>query len=137
MGDQIVFPARAPRHDDNGVQSLVQARVSDAFLPIILTAPHGGKEATGDQVSYLEARPEFEKNIRIVADVGTAQLLEAIDAQLLLKTGHACFSVVARFHRKFIDANRDFRDPEAIAFVPVSGSPLLLPSPLVTCSLFL
>jgi N-formylglutamate amidohydrolase len=84
-------------------------------LPIVVTAPHGGRDA----VPRIEPRADragvgayrawggFQRG----ADLNTDRLAEAIAAHLAVLTGGEPYLVVARFHRKYIDANR----PPALA----------------------
>ena len=72
-------------------------------LPIILTAPHGGKnevpgvpERVGKGVDRFVAKTDAE----------TAQLTEALADSIEKQTGQRPYVVIARFHRKYIDANR-------------------------------
>jgi len=71
-------------------------------LPLILTAPHGGLE---DVPGCSERSPA---GIRFVnrPDVDTDRLTRAIADELKRLTGKAPYLVIARFHRKYIDANR-------------------------------
>ncbi|CAN0173086.1 unnamed protein product [Scytosiphon promiscuus] len=125
--------------DDLGVTSLVQSRTFGAKLPVILCAPHGGNAVDGDQSETLLERPPVSpsrrsggggRSISLVADVGTSQLLEEIDQKLARKccvnagifvtATDAPAAVVARFHRKYVDANRSQGDDEAVAVHPSS-----------------
>lgn len=116
--------------DDQGISSLVQARHVSATLPVLLCAPHGGNAVDGDQAETLLERSlltdgtgvDGEESSRgggsvsLVADVGTLQLLEEIDRRLTRKFSgseegfatavEAAGAVAARFHRKYVDANR-------------------------------
>lgn len=133
--------------DDHGVASLVQARTKSATLPVVLCAPHGGNAADGDQSETLLERPVIRPptkdgdndgsginsrapTVSLIADIGTAQLLEEIDRRLARKYssggddgGFATAmdkpaAVVARFHRKYVDANRPLADENAVATHP-------------------
>ena len=77
--------------------------VTAGGLPIILTAPHGGgaaipgvPERKGDGVTRFNPR----------ADTNTDILTEKLADALEQKLGKRPYVVIARFHRKFIDANR-------------------------------
>ena len=85
-------------------------------LPIILTAPHGGgaaipgvPERKGDGVTRFN--PKADTN----TDILTEKLADALEQKL----GKRPYVVIARFHRKYIDANRRpedaFESPEAKA----------------------
>lgn len=123
--------------DDHGVASLVQSRITSATLPVILCAPHGGNAVDGDQSETLRERPPVSpsthscgggRSVSLVADVGTSQLLEEIDRRLSRKccgdasgfatVTDAAAAVVARFHRKYVDANRSLGDEQAVAVHP-------------------
>lgn len=88
--------------------------VSAGALPIILTAPHGGRAA----VPELAPRrgigvPQFT----VERDSNTAELAEALAAKITSRLGLQPFLVIARFERKYVDANRAeaaaFESPEA------------------------
>lgn len=117
------------RWDDQGTSSLVQARHASATLPILLCAPHGGNAVDGDQAETLLERSllNHRAGVSLIADVGTSQLLEEIDRRLTRKCSagedgfatavEAAGAVVARFHRKYVDANRTL-EGETIAVHP-------------------
>lgn len=131
--------------DDHGITTLVQARHISATLPVVLCAPHGGNAVDGDQSETLLERPaagpptsaagggESSRaggaGVSLVADVGTLQLLEEIDLRLTQKfsSGEGGFAravdapavVVARFHRKYVDANRSLDESSAVAVHPL------------------
>ena len=72
-------------------------------LPIILSAPHGGRQ----QIPGVPAR----RGIGVVQftaerDSNTDELAEQIAGQLVQKLGSRPFLIVARFERKYVDANR-------------------------------
>lgn len=81
--------------------------IESGELPILLTAPHGGRDAIpnvsermGDGVDRFN--PKSDTN----TDILTERLAEAIEK----KMGKRPFVVIARFHRKYADANRRGRD---------------------------
>lgn len=130
--------------DDHGVTTLVQARHISATLPVVLCAPHGGNAVDGDQSETLLVRPSIPPTnntagggessratrggaVSLIADVGTLQLVEEIDRRLTRKffSGEGFATavdapavVVARFHRKYVDANRPLEDTSAVAVHP-------------------
>lgn len=136
--------------DDQGVTSLVQTRIESAALPVVLCAPHGGNAVDGDQSETLLERPVVSPppkdgenggssgktsrspTVSLVADIGTAQLLEEIDRRIIRKYSSggdndagfataavdAPAAVVARFHRKYVDANRSLENECAVATHP-------------------
>jgi len=73
-------------------------------LPIILAAPHGGREpipgvAPRRGIGVAQFAAERDSN--------TAELAEAVALKLGERLGATPFLVIARFERKFIDANRE------------------------------
>ena len=77
--------------------------VSAGLLPIILAAPHGGR----DPIPGLALRrgvgvPQFTTE----RDHNTAELAELVADKINDKMGARPFVVIARFERKYIDANR-------------------------------
>jgi len=91
---------------------LVLGRRGD--LPIILTAPHGGREG----IPGVEPRRAVDRSskkwggVHTGGDPETDRLAEGIAAELRALTGREPYLVVARFLRKYIDANR----PPDLAF---------------------
>lgn len=78
-------------------------------LPIILSAPHGGRDAIagvserqGDGVDLFKTR----------SDSNTDQLTTKAADALEKRLGKRPYTVIARFHRKYVDANR----PERLAY---------------------
>jgi len=95
---------------------LVQTQVGT--LPIILSAPHGGTKDVPDVPARKGLGLEKGgKGFYAGRDVGTEELTNAV-AQAIEKAMSAKpYFVVARFHRKYIDANRPpdiaYEDPRA------------------------
>lgn len=81
--------------------SLVTTKAGD--LPIILSAPHGGREAIA---GVPERRGQGVKLFNPESDSGTDRLTLALADAIEKKTGKRPFLVIARFHRKYVDANR-------------------------------
>jgi len=72
-------------------------------LPIILSAPHGGRESiSGIPVREGRGVSQFTTE----RDSNTAELAEQIAATLASQMDARPFLIVARFERKYIDANR-------------------------------
>ena len=72
-------------------------------LPVILVAPHGGREAIpGIGIRQGNGVPQFKTR----RDHNTAELAAAIAVRLDEISGAKPFLVIARFDRKYIDANR-------------------------------
>jgi N-formylglutamate amidohydrolase len=83
------------------VESLLTVR--PGMLPIILSAPHGGRAP----IPGISARrglgvPQFTTE----RDSNTDELAEKIAMKMEEKLGARPFLVIARFERKYIDANR-------------------------------
>lgn len=77
-------------------QNLVVA--TKGTMPLILTVPHDG----GEFIGMLQAR---KKGVT-VRDTGTKELAEQVAAILETRTGKRPYLVIAKFSRKFLDANR-------------------------------
>jgi N-formylglutamate amidohydrolase len=97
-----------PQAADVGPVDLVLVR--QGTLPIILTAPHGGRDAIPgieprkdrQQVGAYRQWGGFNKG----GDLETDVLAEAIAAEIVKLTGEEPYLVVAKFQRKYVDANR-------------------------------
>jgi N-formylglutamate amidohydrolase len=88
--------AAAPKADDF-------VRVQKGTLPIIVSAPHGGRTKVPD---VPERKGEGVKQFVTVLDGNTAELAEALASEVEKQLGGKVWLVVARFERKYIDANR-------------------------------
>ena len=73
-------------------------------LPVILSAPHGGREPIP---GIAPRRGVGVAQFTIERDSNTAELAETVADSLRERFGVSPFLVVARFERKFVDANRD------------------------------
>jgi N-formylglutamate amidohydrolase len=72
-------------------------------LPLVLVAPHGGREA----IPRIAIRHgNGVRQFKTGRDHNTAELAEAIALKLGQMSGAKPFLVIARFDRKYIDANR-------------------------------
>jgi N-formylglutamate amidohydrolase len=72
-------------------------------VPIIVSAPHGGRKAIpGVPPRKGKGVPKFKTD----PDTNTAELAEAVAAQLERRLGGKPFVVIAHFARKYLDANR-------------------------------
>lgn len=82
-------------------------------LPIILTAPHGGRGGIpGTPARVGKGAFRFNPKSDFNTDVVTEKLADALERKL----GRRPYVVIARFHRKFVDANRQAKDAyEAVA----------------------
>jgi N-formylglutamate amidohydrolase len=86
------------------------------MLPIILSAPHGGRESIpGVPVRRGIGVPQFTTE----RDSNTAELAEAIGRALGDRLDAKPFVIVARFERKYVDANR----PHAAAYESAAAKP--------------
>ena len=86
------------------------------MLPIILAAPHGGRQAIpGSAVRRGTGVPQFTTE----RDNNTAELAELVAARISARFAAKPFLVVARFERKYIDANRS----EAAAYESAAAKP--------------
>lgn len=75
---------------------------SQGTLPLILTVPHDGVES-------LDLVPVRTKGT-VARDAGTRELTERIAAHLEKRIGQRPYIVIARFSRKYLDANRTEQD---------------------------
>jgi N-formylglutamate amidohydrolase len=85
-------------------------------LPIVLAAPHGGREPLADvPVRRGIGVPHFT----VRRDSNTAEIAHALAGKLQQRMGAKPFLVIARFERKFVDANR----PECAAYEGANAKP--------------
>jgi N-formylglutamate amidohydrolase len=94
-------------HADALAQGAMEAErlltLSTGSLPLVLVAPHGGREAIpGIDIRQGKGVPQFKTG----RDHNTAELAAAIAKRLGEISGAKPFLVIARFDRKYIDANR-------------------------------
>jgi hypothetical protein len=94
-------------HADALAQSAIEAErlltISTGSLPLVLVAPHGGRKAIpGIGIRQGNGVPQFKTR----RDHNTAELAAAIAVRLDEISGAKPFLVIARFDRKYIDANR-------------------------------
>src|SRR5262245_20607445 len=80
-------------------------------LPIILTAPHGGREAPpgiAQRSPSNSKSPAYARwgGFAVDADARTDLLAERITEEIRRQTGQAPYLVVARFARRYVDVNR-------------------------------
>ncbi len=101
-------------------QSVVEAErlltLSTGNLPVVLVAPHGGREAIpGIGIRQGKGVPQFKTG----RDHNTAELAGAIAVKLGEIFGAKPFLIIARFDRKYIDGNRASAEAyEAIEALP-------------------
>ena len=72
-------------------------------LPIILSAPHGGRERI---VGVPVRQRQNVRQFKISSDLNTDKLTQLFADAIERKLGKRPFVVSAQFHRKYIDANR-------------------------------
>jgi hypothetical protein len=89
-------------------------------MPVILTCPHDGSEAPADVEERRSDRTAADCRFTTGRDAETAGITEAVAQKILNLTGLSPYVVIARFDRRFIDANRRatcaFTDPNAQLF---------------------
>ena len=112
----LLFPLTALGQERSQTPDQLVA-VSRGTLPIILSAPHGGRTAL--------ARVPVRRGVGVEKfvtgrDDNTAELAEKLAGQIEKKLGGRPYVAIARFERKFIDANRPpegaYEDPKAGPF---------------------
>jgi hypothetical protein len=90
-------------------------------MPIILTCPHDGTEQPAHVSERTEAgNPAACGSFKTGRDLDAADIAERVAQKILETTGLSPYVVIARFHRKFIDGNRErdcaFQDAAAGPF---------------------
>lgn len=76
-------------------------------LPILISAPHGGtKDVPGVKPRTGDGLPGGPAGFFAVRDVGTEELAQAIAEAVEKRLRAKPYVVIARFHRKYVDANR-------------------------------
>jgi N-formylglutamate amidohydrolase len=94
--------------------------VQQGTLPILLTAPHGGRMAVpGVMPRAIAPRPPEDTSFVTTVDPETDRLALGIAARIKALTQGDVYLVVARFDRKYIDANR----APGIAFDQAAAQP--------------
>jgi N-formylglutamate amidohydrolase len=73
-------------------------------LPLILTAPHGGETAVAG--IPIRNNPQGLRQFNKIIDDGTFEITQALSDALYKLYGARPYIVAARFHRKYLDANR-------------------------------
>jgi N-formylglutamate amidohydrolase len=85
-------------------------------LPIILSAPHGGRQA----IPGVAARRGIGvAQFTVERDGNTAELAESVGRRIAARMAAKPFLVVASFERKYLDANR----PAAMAYESSAAKP--------------
>ena len=89
-------------------------------MPIILTCPHDGTETPPGVTERDEANnPPHCGRFKNGRDLRAAEITERVAQRILESTGLSPYVVIARFQRRFIDANREAR----CAFVDADARP--------------
>lgn len=74
-------------------------------LPIIISAPHGGRERPPEL-------PDREQGT-FAFDINTQELARAVAAELYARTGHWPHVIICRLHRRKLDCNREIAEAAA------------------------
>jgi hypothetical protein len=77
-------------------------------MPIVLTCPHDGTETPPGVTERTEANnPPACGAFKVSRDTNAADVTERVAQRILETTGLSPYVVIARFGRRFIDANRE------------------------------
>jgi N-formylglutamate amidohydrolase len=92
--------------------------VRKGTMPVIISAPHGGTlDVPGVPPRKGVGLPVGSAGFFTGRDGGTEELAGLIAVEVFLKTGKRPYLVAAKFHRKYVDANRPpeigYEDPRA------------------------
>ena len=95
-------------------------RVQSGELPIIISAPHGGRLDVPDvDIRMGRGLVAGPSGYVMSRDTGTEELADEVLKAINRRFGKPAYAVIARFHRKHIDANRPadeaYEDPDAKA----------------------
>ena len=74
-------------------------------LPLIISAPHGGREAP-------EVIPDRVKGV-LQTDANTQELARAVAAEITARTGHHAHLIICRLARRKLDCNREIAEAAA------------------------
>ena len=120
VGTESRDGARSADATDRALADLVL--LQQGSMPVILTAPHGGRAEipTVEPRRAQDGTPGPWGGVHTGADSSTDVLASGIAAELRKLTGRDPYLVVAKFARKYIDANRPpelgLEDPRARAY---------------------
>ncbi len=96
-------------------------RTQAGELPIILSAPHGGKMVVPDvAVRKGEGLPTGGSGFVVDRDTGTEELAQQVAESIEKRFGKKPYFVIARSHRKYLDPNR----PPEIAYEDADAKPV-------------
>jgi N-formylglutamate amidohydrolase len=76
-------------------------------LPVILSCPHGGGEQPEDVPDERDESNSDCRPVKKKSDLHTREITTGVAQRLLDIFGEAPYVVIAEFHRKYIDANRE------------------------------
>jgi len=94
---------RAPAGDDAPAKPADLVTVRKGTLPVIVSAPHGGRRAIPGAAERLGVGVARFATVR---DANTAELADRFVAALDEQLGGTAWVVIARFDRKYLDVNR-------------------------------
>lgn len=96
-------------------------RTQAGELPIILSAPHGGKlDVPNVDVRKGEGLKTGGSGFVVSRDTGTEELAQQVAATIEKRFGKKPYFVIARSHRKYLDPNR----PPEIAYEDTDAKPV-------------
>src|SRR3954463_3306268 len=91
-------------------------------LPVLLTSPHGAPVTAQPPGVTQRTTAAGCLNNKLNGDTFTREIITGVAQLLLETTGESPYVVIAEFHRKFIDANREpkcaFNRTEATMALP-------------------
>jgi N-formylglutamate amidohydrolase len=103
----IFAPSVALRADATDAAPADLVLVRPGTLPIILTVPHGGREAIpGVAPRNTRGLPSGGRGYVTVTDTNTDRLAQGIAAEIEALTGKDVYLVLAKFQRRYVDPNR-------------------------------
>jgi len=103
----IFAPSVALRADATDAAPADLVLVRPGTLPIILTVPHGGREAIpGVAPRNTRGLPSGGLGYVTVTDTNTDRLAQGIAAEIEALTGKDVYLVLAKFQRRYVDPNR-------------------------------
>lgn len=104
-----------------GEDSASFVRIQTGDLPIILSAPHGGKlDVPNVDVRKGEDLATGGSGFVVSRDTGTEELAQQVAAAIEKRFGKKPYFVIARSHRKYLDPNR----PPEIAYEDADAKPV-------------
>lgn len=76
-------------------------------LPVILSCPHGGSRQPEGVLDERDESNTACRPVKKLSDLNTREITTGVAQRLLDIFGEAPYVVIAEFHRKYIDANRE------------------------------